>query len=268
MYKFNIILTEMCNANCSHCYMNLNSNKHKKTMSFQDIDKIVEKMPINTISVTLTGGEIFLVKELLFYTIKKIKKKNKDIKIELESNGIYFYKNKNSKELFVELKKMGVDSIRFSDDLFHKDGGVDLEKVRNLKQYESYNTPIIKFLVQDKVVNIGKAKKLDDKYIEKRNCMNTNKTINTPYLFLDVNGDVYICTWKCIPPLGNLITDSFDSIEKKLGDDFFKLILSGNILDAINLVNKKEEYNKKIIDDCGECSLCDRTFCLGGNNDD
>jgi hypothetical protein len=53
-----------------------------------------------------------------------------------------------------------------------------------------------------------------------------------------------------------------------LGDDFFKLILSGNILEAINLVNKKEEYNKKIIDDCGECSLCDRTFCLGGNNDD
>ena len=78
MYKFNIILTEMCNANCSHCYMNLNSNKHKKTMSFQDIDKIVEKMPINTISVTLTGGEIFLVKELLFYTIKKIRNKNKD----------------------------------------------------------------------------------------------------------------------------------------------------------------------------------------------
>ena len=80
MYKFNIILTEVCNANCSHCYMNLNSNKHKKTMSFEDINKIVEKMPIDTLSVTLTGGEVFLVKELLFYTIKKIKKKNKDIK--------------------------------------------------------------------------------------------------------------------------------------------------------------------------------------------
>ena len=76
MYKFNIILTEVCNANCSHCYMNLNSNKHKKTMSFEDINKIVEKMPIDTLSVTLTGGEVFLVKELLFYTIKKIKKKN------------------------------------------------------------------------------------------------------------------------------------------------------------------------------------------------
>ena len=268
MYKFNIILTEMCNANCSHCYMNLNSNKNKKTMSFEDIDKIVEKIPNNTISITLTGGEIFLVKELLFYTIKKIKEKNRNIKIELESNGIYFYKNKNPKELFIKLKKMGVDFIRFSDDLFHKDGGIDLKKVRNLKQYESNNTPVIKFLVQDKVVKIGKAENLDGKYIEKRNCMNTTKTINTPYLFLDVNGDVYICTWKCIPTLGNLITDSFDNIEKKLEDDFFKLILSGNILDAINLINKKEEYNKKIIDDYGACVLCNKTFCLGENNDD
>lgn len=267
MYKFNIILTEVCNANCSHCYMNLNSNKQRKTMSFEDINKIVEKMPIDTLSVTLTGGEVFLVKELLFYTIKKIKKKNKDIKIELESNGIYFYKNKTPKKLFIELKKMGVDSIRFSDDPFHKEGGVNLEKVRGLKQYESNNTPVIKFLVQNKVVKIGKAKNLNDKYIEKKNCMNTNKTIDTPYLFLNVSGDVYICTWKCIPSLGNLINDSFDSIEKKLKSEFFKLILSGNVLDAINLLNKKEKYNKKIIDNYGECFLCDKTFCLGDNND-
>lgn len=268
MYKFNIILTEICNANCSHCYMNSNSSKHKKTMSFEDVDKIIKKIPINTISITLTGGEIFLVKKLLFYTIKKIKEKNKNIKIELESNGVYLYKNNNPQELLVKLKKMGVDSIRFSDDPFHEDGGVDLEKVRNLKQYESDNTPVIKFLVQDKVVKIGKAKKLDNKYFEKRNCMNTNKTINTPYLFLNVNGDVFVCTWKCIPPIGNLINGSFNDIEKKLEDDFFKLILSGNILNAINLFNKKEEYNKRIIDDYGECSLCDATFCFEENNDD
>lgn len=268
MYKFNIILTEMCNANCSHCYMNLNGNKNKKTMSFEDVDKIIDKMPNSTISVTLTGGEIFLVRELLFYTIKKIKGKNINIKIELESNGIYFYKNKNPKNLFIELKEMGVDSIRFSDDLFHEDGGVNLKKVRDLKRYESKNTPVIKFLVQDKVVKIGRAKNLDNKYIEKRNCMNTDKTINTPYFFLDVNGEVYICTWKCIPSLGNLITDSFENIEKKLENDFFKLILSGNILEAINLVNKKEKYNKKVIDTCGECALCNKTFCLGENEND
>ncbi len=268
MYKFNIILTELCNANCSHCYMNLNNKKNKTTMSFDYINKIVDKIPYNTISITLTGGEIFLVKDLLFYTIKKIKEKNSNINIELESNGIYFYKNNNALEKLIELKKIGVDSIRFSDDPFHKDGGIDLEKVRKLKQYESEDTPIIKFLVQDKALKIGKAMKLEDKYIEKRNCMNTNKTVSMPYLFLDVNGNVSICTWKCIPTLGNLINDSFEIIEKRLDEDFFKLILCGKVLDAINIINNKEDYNKEIIEKYGECVLCNKIFCLEENNND
>ena len=169
MYRFNIILTELCNANCSHCYMNLNSKKNKNIMSFDEIDIIIEKIPYNTSSITLTGGEIFLVKDLLFHTIKKIKEKNPKIKIQLESNGIYIYKSTNPYDILIELKKIGVDYIRFSDDPFHEQGGVDLEKVRDLKKYESNNTPAIKFLIQDKVLKIGKATNLEDKYIEKRN---------------------------------------------------------------------------------------------------
>ena len=123
--------------------------------SFDEIDTIIDKIPNHTSSITLTGGEIFLVKDLLFHTIEKIKNKNKTIKIELESNGIFIYKNENPKVLLMELKKMGVDSIRFSDDPFHEKGGVDLEKVRLLKKYESKDTPTIKFLVQNK--EIGRA---------------------------------------------------------------------------------------------------------------
>lgn len=268
MYKFNIILTELCNANCSHCYMNLNNKKNKISMSFEDIDQIVAKLPSNTNSVTLTGGEIFLVKDVLFYTIKKIKEKNSNINIELESNGIYFYKSDNPKQKLMELKKIGVNYIRFSDDIFHEFGGIDLDKVRNLKQYESAETPIIKFLVQDKVLKIGKAKLLDDKYIEKRKCMNTDKTVNIPYFFLDVRGNVYICTWKCIPPLGNLITDSFEKIKEKLDEDFFRLILCGKILDAINIINDDKEKNEEIVQKYGECILCNKIFCLKENIND
>lgn len=261
MYKFNIILTELCNANCSHCYMNLNSKKSKKTMSFDEIDTIIDKIPYNTSSITLTGGEIFLVKDLLFHTIKKIKDKNSKIKVELESNGIYIYKSDKPNDILVELKKIGVDYIRFSDDPFHQQGGVDLEKVRDLKGYESSGTPSIKFLIQDKVLKIGKATNLEDKYIEKRNCMNNSKTISNPYLFLDVKGNVSICTWKCVPPLGNLITDTFEEIEKKLEDDFWELILQGNIEEAIAYKEKKDiRILKKESLKNGQCYLCIKRY--------
>lgn len=261
MYRFNIILTELCNANCSHCYMNLNSKKNKNTMSFDEIDIIINKIPYNTSSITLTGGEIFLVKDLLFYTIKKIKEKNPKIKIELESNGIYIYKSTNPYDILVELKKIGVDYIRFSDDPFHEQGGVDLEKVREIKKYESNNTPIIKFLIQDKVLKIGKAADLEDKYIEKRNCMNNSKTVSNPYLFLDVKGNVSICTWKCIPSLGNLISDTFEEIEKKLEDDFLGLILRGNVEEAIAYKEKKDiRILKKQSIKNGQCYLCIKRY--------
>ena len=46
MYSFNIILTNFCNAHCSHCYMKTNENP--KTLSFEKIDLLVDKLPINT----------------------------------------------------------------------------------------------------------------------------------------------------------------------------------------------------------------------------
>ena len=55
----------MCNANCSHCYMRTDKILKKKSLSKEDINVIVKKMPINTSTVVLTGGEIFLVKDIL-----------------------------------------------------------------------------------------------------------------------------------------------------------------------------------------------------------
>jgi len=258
MYHFNIILTEFCNANCSHCYMSSVVTEKKQTLSFEQVDMLIDKLPVKTLSVTLTGGEIFLVKDLLEYTIKKIKTKIPDVKIELESNGIYIYKN-NSQEILENLKNIGVDSIRFSLDPFHRDGGVDLEKVENLKKLESFNTPIIKFLVQEKALAIGKAKDLPSEKVKNMNCMNSKKSLVEPYFFLDIKGDVYICTWKCIPPLGNIFIDDFTTILNSLKKPFFKNILCGKILNAINIIQKNDD-NADIINEHGECYLCNKIF--------
>ena len=262
MLSFNIILTEICNAKCSHCYMS--SNNSKKTMTKESIKEIISKIPDNTKSVVLTGGEIFLVWDLLIYTVTQLKIKFPDIIIGLESNGIVLYKGiEAAKEKLKYLKQCGATFIRFSDDPFHETGGVDLKSVRKLKKLEKEVGLKIKYLVQTKALAIGNGTTLDEKYIEKKDCMNTPATAENPYLFLDVKGNVYICTWKCVPPIGNMITGSWEEIISNLKYNFSKLVLSGQIEKAINSIEKdeiKKQQNVEYSKQNGQCMLCYKYF--------
>jgi len=252
MYSFNIILTELCNANCTHCYMSNSIKNKKRTMTKEQIDIIIDKMPKNTRTVVFSGGEVLLKKELLYYAIKKTRAKLKNTIIGIESNGIILYKNdKKGYELISNLSNFGVNFIRFSDDPFHEQGGVDLVKTRNLKKYQTDNLEI-KFLVQNTAVKLGNAKNIDDKFISKNDCMNKNDSACNPYLFLDVSGNVFTCAWKCVPSVGNLVTDSFDDILSNMNTDFMKLILSGKIEEAYGNTTSNYDFTSKH----GQCALC------------
>lgn len=266
MYSFNIILTEICNANCTHCYMK-NDNKIKRTLTKRQIDTIINKLPLNTKKIVLTGGEIFLVKNLLMYTIDKIKEKYNNIEIELESNGIYFYKSNNTLKLFKELDTKGVSAIRFSIDPFHESGGVDLYRVKGLKKYQDNLNIEIKYLVQEKALGIGEASKLNSNQKSNNNCMNHSSTKNNPYFFIDIEGNIYLCAWKCIPPIGNIFKDNMNTVIRRLEEDFFSLILIGKIEDAYSLINenKKEEYIQYVREN-GQCMLCYKISEKRNNN--
>lgn len=258
MYNFNIILTEKCNADCSHCYIHDMINGERKTMSDEDIKAIVDNMPENTEKVFLTGGEIFLVKDLLYYAIDLIRKKNDKIEILLESNGKYLYEN-GIKEELQHLKKLGVNCIRSPDSPFHAEGGLDINRIRGLKKYEDETTPRIKYLVWYNALPFGRARNLPEERKARNNCMNTLNTVKDPYLFLDVCGNVHVCTWKCLPPIANMIKDDFEKIEEALNEPFNHLILQGNILEAINMIDN-DESNAEFVEKYGECRLCDKVF--------
>ena len=181
MYRFNIILTECCNASCTHCYMGY--DKKNISMSKNDIDTIICEIKYNTESVVLTGGEIFLKKELLFYTIKKIKEQNPNIIVKLESNGIYFYKDFSQVEdKLIELKNLGVESIRFSLDPFHESGGIDLEKVVTGASSEAID--LMKQMLQWDPNKRATAKQL------LKHPFFTNHTINS-YFYTDIQSDIF-----------------------------------------------------------------------------
>ena len=206
MYSFNIILTNLCNAHCSHCYMK--TNEKPKTLSLEEIDILVEKIPYNTKTIVITGGEIFTARNELDYFLNKINNKFNKIQIGLESNGIYLYTH-NALQILKELKRKNVDFIRFSDDPFHETGGVNLNKVRKLKELESKETPNIKYLVQTKALSIGKAENLKEEEKSRPCCMNTKDSEKNPYIFMDINGNMYLCAWKSGKKIGNIFNDSF-----------------------------------------------------------
>ena len=253
MYCFNIILTERCNARCSHCYMG-DSKNSLKSLTKQQIHKIIKKLPEETEKIVFTGGEIFIEKDLLMYAINEVNILKRSIEIELETNGIYFYKDNTLKKMLEFNHK--ISAIRFSDDPFHKFGGIDLEKVRGLKRFQEQVDYQIKYLVQDKALNIGKANKLDSNFIKIGNCMNTIATKKRPYFFLDIEGNIYLCPWKLTPAIGNIYLEEMNSILKKLEEPFYEKILIGEIETDFSIKNKKlgeyKNYTKKF----GQCMLC------------
>jgi len=258
MYCFNIILTNLCNAHCSHCYMKTNENS--KTLSFEQIDLLVDKLPINTKTIVITGGEIFLAGNALEYFLNKINNKFNRIQIGLESNGIYLYTH-DALGILKHLKELNVDFIRFSDDPFHEKGGVDLVKVRELKELESDSTPKIKYLVQTKALSIGKAEQLLEEEKSKPCCMNTKDSEKNPYIFMDIAGDMYLCAWKSGKKVGNIFADSFLEIEENLKEKVSHCILIGNILDAISIYTNDDRKNvENSIDMIGECNACIKAF--------
>ena len=96
---------------------------------------------------------------------------------------------------------------------------------------------------------------LPEEQKERRNCMNHSGCVDNPYFFTDIQGNLYTCCWRLIPPIGNLlksklidIVNSMDEMQKKLlvGDVKF-LATSQRALD--------------ILANWGECMLCKDTFC-------
>ena len=59
-------LTNRCNARCPHCFIDFNNKQTQKSfMNLEDIDKLTKTMGDQLINVNLSGGEPFLVKDIL-----------------------------------------------------------------------------------------------------------------------------------------------------------------------------------------------------------
>lgn len=266
-YRISIMLTEACNLNCSHCYMNANHNG--QTLSFEEIDVLINNLPTGCLRISITGGEPYICKDKLYYMIKKIRNKfsKEETELRIETNGTFFYQSEDLiKKEVQNLIDMEVNTLRLSNDGFHVKGGLNIDKLHNIEDVvKKFNLDInISTLVQNKAVAFGRAKKLNKRELESKHCLNKKESIIIPYFYTTVDGEISTCAWKCAPILGNCFINSWEEIVNNLNTPVQIAIIQSDILEVARILSNKDKtrFNKykSIIEKKGQCVACREMF--------
>lgn len=142
-------LTYLCNLSCPFCYLRIEEIekgiKQKKILSKQQIFAIIDKIPAIA-SITFTGGEIFLIKDIL--EILAYAKKHHRL-------GLISNLTLNNREINKTLVDIGVDSLMFSidgDKIFHnkmrgkesfKKTINNVKEIQQIKRGKNKKTPLL-----------------------------------------------------------------------------------------------------------------------------
>ena len=247
----------------------MSANAKGKTLTTEQIDALINNLPMNCLRISITGGEPYMCKDKLYYILNKIKQKfiKNMPEVRVETNGMFFYYDDETIKKEVEnLISLGVSTLRLSDDEFHEQGGLDIKKLRHIEAVVKENklNIIVSTLYQDKAVAFGRAKELKTEKLDKKTCLNRKESLIIPYFYTTLDGEVSTCAWKCAPSLGNCFKNSWDEIVEKLNTPIQTAIIKSDILKAAEIVsgNDKDrfEYLKNIIETKGQCMACKEMF--------
>lgn len=252
-YKFNISITEKCNLRCPHCY----TRNKQGSLTTREVSTIIGNLEEGLTRIKIEGGEPYCERELFYYTIKQFRERFPDAEIRANSNGVSFYKNKDT--IITEADKLyslGVRRLRISSDKFHEDGGSDREKVSSIRRIlEEIKHPLeVRYMSLTQALAIGKAEDLPEEQKERRNCMNNPECLDNPYFFTDIKGNLYTCCWRLVPPLGNLLKSRLKELYENM-DEMQKRLLSGNVRYLATTPKSLD-----ILNNLGECMLCNEVF--------
>lgn len=252
-YSLDMNITDLCNIQCSHCYM----KKRDLFLTFQHAKIILDKLPQSLKRIVLSGGEPFLNYDVMYQIVDYARKRfGNTVKIRISSNGKFFYETDD--EIIAELRHMessSINQILLSNDKYHIDAGIKLERLIRIGELATENNLKIKvkYLNIGNEAPVGESKERDENKIEKKKCLNRPENVFSPYLFTKTDGNVYVCAFRSLESLGNLFYDDWNIIANNIQKQY--AYLCGNVMPEII---RKDSSNKNCENflKYGECYLC------------
>jgi MoaA/NifB/PqqE/SkfB family radical SAM enzyme len=200
LFNVLIVLLSACNQECIHCYI----PEHKNIGLPLDVVKriIDEARELGALNVTLTGGEIFVRKDI-FNIIEYAK--NKGMRVFLMSNA-----SMPTKEQIKKLYELGI--AEFSTTLFSMDEHIHdkitlcpgswAQTMRNIKRLKEYNIPVT---VKTPLMEMNKHAYKDVEKFAEENGFNF---MSTTTIFAKSDGDTSPCDLGIQSDLCTIVRDT------------------------------------------------------------
>jgi hypothetical protein len=217
-------ITNNCNLECGHCFQS--SGPKQPSIALEDFKKVIDNLPKKKIDLTITGGEVFTKKKLLYEGLSYLKKKNKikeRFNVNVQTNGFWATTKKRIREILTDLADFGVTYLDLtSDDKYHFQQGLDPEKLdRIIEEASDLDVPYglsPRGATYRNILPAGRAKKLPRAHF------------STPYGLKDLTcedcfedydlsvnrkGLVSMCSFDLFPLPGNVIEEPLVNIVRR-----------------------------------------------------
>lgn len=128
-FRVGLILTERCDAECSHCWFSSGPNRTRSMEPHEARDYIDQTVEVSTVRwISFTGGEPFLMPEALLELVGYAS--DRGFKVECATNCSWATSREQAEKRLGELADSGLDTVNISSDDFHQ-RHIPFERVRN-----------------------------------------------------------------------------------------------------------------------------------------
>lgn len=123
--------TNRCNIQCRHCYASC--GPEGETMSMENIVKVLEHIPKDTETLSISGGEPFMERERMMQMLGYINENKKKIlpkgEIALLTNGFWIRNTGTAYRILKEVYEQGIRNLDVtSNDKFHREQGINTKR--------------------------------------------------------------------------------------------------------------------------------------------